>query len=109
MSDRSPGGDFAFRVSDALAVPLRGWLLRLRLLEGSPSMKLLAPGRRITLVSPDGTRRDVTIVAHSVTGGRATQERLNTYGELDVVISAEDAGRGGNRVGIGWTARGPSD
>lgn len=107
MSDRSSGGEFQFRVSDSLAVPLRGYLLRLKLLEGRPSMSVLAPGRRILLVSPGGERREVTILAHGATGGRASQKRLDEYSELDVIISTDDAGQGRGQVAIGWIARGP--
>jgi hypothetical protein len=101
------GGAFRFRVSDSLEVPLRGHLLRLRRLEGHPSMKDLKAGRRIRLQSPAGVAREVTILSHSETGGRATQRRLDRIGELDVIISRADAGEGENRIGIGWTAGGP--
>lgn len=103
------GGPFTFRVSDSLEVPLRGHLLRLKVREGSPAMTDLKPGRRLRLVSPDGKERTVTVVGHSTTGGRATQERLDTLRELDVVISSTDAGAYEDRVGIGWMATGPVD
>jgi hypothetical protein len=97
-------GAFRFRVSDSLEVPLRGHMLRLRLLEGSPSMKELGRGRKLGIVSPAGERRTVKIIDHSATGGRATQSRLDTTRELDVVISSQDAGEGRDRIGIGWFA-----
>ncbi len=106
-SKTTPGGAFRFRVSDSLNVPLRGHLLRLRLLEGTPSMKDLAPGKRIRLIAPSGAGRDVEILGHSATGGRATQERIDTVRELDVVIRAQDAGDGPERVEIGWQVTGP--
>jgi hypothetical protein len=46
----------------------------------------------------------VKIIDHSATGGRATQSRLDTTRELDVVISSQDAGEGRDRIGIGWFA-----
>lgn len=98
---------FAFRVSDSLEVPLRGHMLRLKLREGAPSMKDLKPGRQLRIVAPDGRERTVAILAHSRTGGRASQERLETLRELDVVISSTDAGAYEDRIGIGWTATGP--
>lgn len=101
------GGPFTFRVSDSLEVPLRGHLLRLKLSEGNPRMKDLAPGRRLRIVSPGGRERTVTVVGHGATGGRATQARLETTRELDVVISSTDAGAYEDRIGIGWTAVGP--
>jgi hypothetical protein len=100
-------GAFRFRVSDSLEVPLRGHMLRLKLIEGSPSMKDLSRGHQLRVESPAGTSRSVRIIGHSATGGRATQKRLDTTRELDVVIPAEDAGAGRDRIGIGWVATGP--
>jgi hypothetical protein len=103
---KARGGAFNFRVSDVVEVPLRGTLLRLRLVEGSPSMGDLGPGARLRLVSPGGEAREVSIDAHAVTGGAATQERLDRTRELDVVIGdAADA----VPVEIGWSATGPVD
>lgn len=104
---KSNGGPFRFRVSDSLEVPLRGHLLRLRVTQGSPSMRDLQPGRRIRLESPKGQTREVTIVGHAATGGKATQERLDRWRELDLVISKDDAGTGDDRVEIGWAVTGP--
>jgi hypothetical protein len=103
-----PGGPFRFRVSDSLEVPLRGHLLRLKLHEGRPSMKDLAPGKKVR-VAPEGSGqgREVPILGHSATGGRATQERLDETGELDLVIRREEAGDGSGRIGIGWQVTGP--
>lgn len=101
------GGPFTFRVSDSLEVPLRGHLLRLKLREGAPSMRDLKPGTRLRIASPGGRERTVTVVAHGVTGGRASQERLETTKELDIVISNTDAGAYEDRIGIGWIATGP--
>jgi hypothetical protein len=101
------GGPFRFRVSDSLEVPLRGRMLRLRLMEGGPTMTDLGVGKKLCLQSPSGDERVVTIVGHAVTGGRATQERLDRIRELDVVISNQDAGVGEGLVDIGWVASGP--
>jgi hypothetical protein len=101
------GGPFTFRVSDSLDVPQRGHLLRLRLNAGTPSMKDLHRGQKLRIVSPDGKERTVTILDHAVTGGRATQNRLEETRELDVVISSVDAGAYDDLIGIGWTASGP--
>ncbi|HEX6589125.1 MAG TPA: hypothetical protein VF039_08885 [Longimicrobiales bacterium] len=96
-----------FNVSDALDVPLRGFLLRLRHTAGDVSVKDLGPGSQLLLRSPDGAERTVTIVARSLTGGRNTQARLEKSGQLDLIISAEDAYQGGRAVGVGWSAEGP--
>jgi hypothetical protein len=97
-------GEARFRVSDTFVVPLRGQMLRLRLVEGRPSIKDVAPGRTLRLEGSAGRERRVTIVDHAATGGRQTQERLDRTRELDIVISAEDAGTGDERVAIGWFA-----
>lgn len=104
---RSASGEFRFRVSDAVEVPLRGWLLRLRLVEGAASVSDLGVGGKLRLVSPSGEERVVTIAAHATTGGRQTQSRLDRTREMDVMIAGDDAGSGAARVDIGWTAAGP--
>jgi hypothetical protein len=95
---------FRFRVSDAFAVPLRGHMLRLRLVSGRAAIKNLKPGRRVRVEGPGGRSRDVTILDHAATGGRQTQDRLDRTRELDVVISAQDAGEGEDLIAIGWFA-----
>lgn len=106
-TDRNADGSFRFRVSDALEVPSRGFLLRLRLMEGSPSMAELKPGRTLRLRAPDGEERLVRIQDHAIVGGRATQARLERTRELDVIITQADALQGGRPVTIGWIAVGP--
>jgi hypothetical protein len=107
MKASEKSGPFRFNVSDALDVPLRGFLLRLRLVEGTPSVASLDPGTRLRLVAPDGRDRVVTVAAKSVTGGRNTQSRLEKTGQVDVIISSDDAYAGNEPVGIGWKAEGP--
>jgi hypothetical protein len=101
---RAQGGAFSFRVSDVVDVPLRGTVLRLRLVDGAPSMADLGVGSSIRLRSPLGLEADVQITGHSVTGGRPTQERLDRTRELDVLV--DDAALQ-EPVEIGWTATGP--
>lgn len=101
-----PGDSFRFRVSDVVEVPLRGYLLRLRLLEGSPRVSELGPGRHLLLRAPDGTERGVRVLDYSVVGGKATQARLERTRELDIVISRGDALAGGRPIEIGWVVVG---
>lgn len=101
-----PGGSYRFRVSDSLGVPLRGHMLRLRLVGGHPALSDLAVGKRL-LIGDGATSRAVTIRAHSVTSGHMTQARLDARGELDVMITTEDAAGDGAPVRIGWFAEGP--
>jgi len=100
-------GHGRFNISDALDVPLRGFLLRLRLLEGDVSVKDIVPGSRLRLTSPDGRERLVTVRGKSLTGGRNSQERLAKTGQIDVIIGSEDAYADDDPVGIGWIAEGP--
>ena len=95
------------RVSDAVAVPLRGMLLRLRVLEGHPRLADFKPGSMLRLRAPDGREREVTILDHSATGGRLTQKRIDSYGEIDVVVPAADAIEGDEPIEIGWVATTP--
>lgn len=100
------GGAFSFRVSDVVDVPLRGTVLRLRVVDGAPSMSDLGIGSQLRLRSPAGVERLVTIGAYAVSSGRATQARLDRVKELDIVVADEDASVEGP-VGIGWMALGP--
>lgn len=98
---------YRFRVSDAVAVPLRGMLLRLRLVEGSADVDDLRPGESLKLHGPGGEERTVTIKALPTTAGRQSQERLDRYREFDVVIPASDAVQNGIAIEIGWHATTP--
>jgi hypothetical protein len=96
--------DFRFRVSDSYFIPLRGWMLRLKLLEGDFEPDMLAPGRPLRLSAPDGQERTVTVKGLSVTGGFQKKQRVDAYKEFDVVIPEEDALRDDRQIAIGWEA-----
>jgi len=93
---------FKFRVSDAAYVPLRGMMLRLKLLEGEPEAKRFRKGRSLRLRGPNGEDRVVTIKGHATTGGRVTTRRIREVGELDLVIELDEAIRDEVPVEIGW-------
>jgi hypothetical protein len=97
--------DYRFRVSDAYFVPLRGWMLRLKLVDGSFEPSMLKPGGTVRLVAPDGEERVVTVVGRAATGGRQKQDRVDAYREYDIVIPEGDAVRDGRPVDLGWEAR----
>jgi hypothetical protein len=99
------GEPFTFRVSDVVEVPLRGVMLRLRLVDGQPSMGDLGEGAKLLLRDARGTERSVRVAAHAVTGGRPTQKRLDRTRELDVIIEPEPADA--PPIEIGWMATGP--
>lgn len=100
------GGTFSFRVSDVVEVPLRGILLRLRVIEGSPSMSDIGVGSTLRLKDLAGAEHEVVVKAHSVTGGKARQKRLDQTRELDIVI--EPRGAEATPIEIGWMAYGPA-
>ena len=103
-STATTSGIARFRVSDVVPVPLRGRMLRLRLLEGDPASATLRPGRPIRLRGPDGAERVVRILGIGTPSGRARPDRLARIREIDVVIAEADAVAGGEPVRIGWTA-----
>lgn len=107
MATNKDGGTPRFNVSDALDVPLRGFLLRLRLVDGRAAVKDIGAGVRLRLRSPDGLERMVTVVAKSLTGGRNGQARLDKTGQIDVIIPFEEAYQDNRPIGIGWSAEGP--
>lgn len=96
--------DYRFRVSDAYFVPLRGWMLRLKLLDGAFDPAMLKPGRTLRLAGPDGEERTVTVTGLSVTGGFQKKERVDAYKEFDVIIPESDAVRNDRPIRIGWEA-----
>jgi hypothetical protein len=57
--------------------------------------------------APDGRERTIPILDHSITGGKLTQKRLDKTREADLIVSAGDALLDGEKIDIGWTARGP--
>lgn len=95
---------YRFRVSDAYFVPLRGWMLRLKLLEGDFDPKSLKPGSDLRLLAPDGEERVVRVKGLGATAGVQTRDRVEAYHEFDVVIPESDAVKDDRRVAIGWHA-----
>ena len=102
LAKESKADGFLFRVSDVVDVPLRGVLLRLRLVNGAPSMKDLGIGAKLRLRTPAGQEHDVRVAGYAVTGGKPTQERLERARELDVLIDGMT-----EPIEIGWVASGP--
>ncbi|MFP4622928.1 MAG: hypothetical protein ACLFRX_01990 [Gemmatimonadota bacterium] len=96
--------DFRFNVSDSYLIPRRGWLLRLKLVEGDFDPSMLKPGKAFRLMGPNGEDRKVTVKGLSVTGGRQTRQRVERFREFDLVIPPEQAVVDGQEVGIGWKA-----
>lgn len=92
---------YRFRVSDVVQVPLRGTMLRLKLLEGDPSPDALEAGKTIRLVGPGGRTASAQVRSLAVTTGSAAKETLHQYRQVDVVVAPESSSDG-LPVGIGW-------
>jgi hypothetical protein len=109
-SKRSKGQDeapYRFRVSDAMPVPNRGFLLRLRLVEGDPSVSDIKTGTLLRVTGPRGQARTIRVLDHALTAGPPSQKRLGLTGELDLVISTADGLGVDDEIDIGWEAHGP--
>ena len=106
---RKAGGPFRFRVSDAVQVPLRGYLLRLKLQDGAPALADLSPGSRLRVSGPGGGERVIRIKDFSATEGVPSQAKLDQRRELDIVIGPDDGLVDGQEIQIGWVASGPVD
>ena len=99
-------GNFRMRVSDSYAVPLRGQVLRLKVIEGTPKAADLAIGNTLRVRAPDGGESQLSIVDYAITGGVFSQKRLDKTREADIVVSSEDARPGGRMIDVGWTVEG---
>jgi hypothetical protein len=104
---KSAGGPFRFRISDSVAVPLRGYLLRLKLQEGTPALADLSPGCKLRVRGPNGGERVIRVKDFSATEGFPSQEKLDQRRELDIVVAQEDGLVDGEEIQIGWIASGP--
>ena len=98
---------FQYRISDSVQVPLRGYLLRLKLVDGTPALDDVSPGRKLRVQVPGGGAHEITIKDFAVTAGSPSQERLERTRELDIVVDARDALLDGREVDIGWMVSGP--
>lgn len=72
--------DYRFNVSDACMVPLRGWLLRLKLVDGEFDPSMLSPGSTFLLRGPDGEERTATVKGLSATAGKQTRKGSRATG-----------------------------
>jgi hypothetical protein len=104
---KKDSGPFRFRVSDAVQVPLRGYLLRLKLQDGTPALTDIAPGKKLRMRGPHGGERIIHVKDYSATEGFPSQDKLDKRRELDIVIDQSDGLVDGEEIQIGWTASGP--
>jgi hypothetical protein len=106
-SKKKSSGPFEFRISDSVAVPRRGYLLRLKLLSGAPALDDVAPGRKLRVRGPSGDERVISIKDYSATEGKPSQAKLDKFRALDIVVGQDDGMVDGSEIQIGWTASGP--
>ena len=98
-----------FKVIDVMAAPHGGWILRLRLQEGeSPTIKEIK-GSRMTMRSPAGDEREVTVRSFPTLGGKPSDDRVARSGRLDVRVEPSDPEGGVPSVVERWELVGPLD
>lgn len=102
MATKEQTGETTFRVSDVAEVPLRGYLLRLTVTSGTPSLAAIRKGR-LRFTAPDGTERIVRVKDLALMGGRATQKRLEDLGQIDLIVPVGEAVQDGRPISLGWT------
>ena len=90
-----------FRVLDAMKGPHSGHILRLRVQSGeAPTIRALR-GATLKATSPEGSTATVKVTGFSITGGKASNDRLARTGRIDVHVEEVD---GDGPVGIQWEA-----
>lgn len=80
-------GQVVFRVVDALRGPHTGWILRLRLHEGTPPPLSAFRGSRWRVEGKDGVVRTVEVLDFPLTGGKPSDRRLRETGRIDLHVS----------------------
>lgn len=106
MTDKHGNRQTVFRVIDALDAPHGGRILRLRVLEGQPTVKALK-GATLIAVSPrDGTERLLRVRDFSILGGRPSNRRMADTRQCDLIVDDVTPNGGSNtKVDIGWQLR----
>jgi len=97
MATKVKGDEAVFRVIDAMAAPLGGWILRLRLHAGSAPTLSALTGATLQVESPAGEVRTMKVEGFAVFGGKITDERLQRTGRVDVRVlegGADERGEG---------------
>lgn len=96
-----------YRVIDALDAPHGGRILRLKLIEGDPPSARDVKGSRLEATSPDGTSRcALRVDGFAVFGGKASSERIERTGRLDLRVFPENEDDA-SQVGLKWEVTGP--
>ncbi|MBI4540759.1 MAG: hypothetical protein HY704_14755 [Gemmatimonadetes bacterium] len=103
MATKHGDHEVVFRVIDAMDAPLGGRIVRLRVLEGRPTVKSLK-GAALKAISPrNGAQRVVRIRDFSIVGGRPSDRRIAESGRCDLLI--EDPAAGEEPIEVGWELR----
>ena len=106
MPTQTRTGNHAFRVIDAMDVPHRGRVVRLRLKGGQPPSLRDLKGATLRAKSPTGEEETLKVVGFFLPGGRPSDARLSRTGRIDLMVELEG---GGERpeVSTQWEVHGP--
>lgn len=106
MTDKHGNREPVFRVIDAMDAPHGGRIIRLRVLEGQPTVKALK-GATLKAVSPrDGTERLLRVRDFAILGGRPSDRRIADTKHCDLIVDDVTPHGGTNaKVDIGWQLR----
>lgn len=95
-----------FRVIDALDAPHGGRIVRLRVLEGHPTVKELKGATLEARPPGNGDQRLLRVRNFAILGGRPSDRRIAQSKRCDLVI--DDLTPGDDAVDVGWELRLPA-
>ncbi len=95
-----------FKVIDAMDGPHGGRMLRLKLIDGmAPTLREIKGGTFDTRDPSGASGGRIRVEAFAVFGGKATNERFEKTGRVDVQVFGVD--RDPSEVDLKWEVRGP--
>ena len=95
-----------FLVIDAMDVPHRGRVIRLRLQGGQPPSLRDLKGALLQAQSPQGDRETLKVIGFFLPGGRPSDARLSRTGRVDLLVELE-GGMDRPEVSTRWEVTGP--
>jgi hypothetical protein len=106
MATAALGTKMVFRVIDAMDVPHKGRLIRLRLQGGEPLPVRKIRGARFLARSPSGDEETIEVQGFAMVGGRPSNDRLARTGRIDLLVTSKETGER-PLVATRWEVRGP--
>lgn len=106
MSNQRGNRETVFRVIDALDAPHGGLLVRLRVLDGQPTVKALKHATLRAISPRDGTERLLRVRDFAILGGRPSNRRIASTRRCDLIVEdvTPEGGSDAN-VDVGWQLR----